>query len=328
MTNFNDQPDIETDLFGLPLQPEPMQPKSVATGVQKVIEVDPGDCRIWGGNPRHLARLNVASTTELRASIVAAGGQQIAAIARPCEGSDAKYEVIVGARRHWCICWLLNHGYSDLTFKLEVRDLTDAECFQLCTLENQDRRNVSEYETALSLKSALADLYDGHQGNLASAIGKDGSWVSRRMKLAELPVCIPNAYTDWSALKITHVPKITKVLKSQGETILQRARDMAAEHLRRDQAGVEPLSEFECFQMLTTGKTRPTKTAGPRKAVKKTKSETGDVAKYGPKRNPHLVLSTKSADKLVITVPRNTKATATVVLASIEKCLNDHLGKQ
>lgn len=323
MTNFDDQPDF----FGKPLQPHPIQPKPAAKGSQKVIEVDPGDCRIWGGNPRHLARLNVASTAELRASIVAAGGQQIAAIARPCDGADAKYEVIVGARRHWCICWLMNHGYSDLRFKLEVRDLTDADCFQLCTLENQDRRNVSEYETALSLKSALADLYDGHQGNLASAIGKDGSWVSRRMKLAELPVEMPNAYTDWSALKITHIPKITKALKSQGETILQRARDMAAEHVRRDQAGVEPLSEFECFQMLTASSTQASKATGPHKAAKKTKPGTGDVAKYGPKRTPHLVLSAKSADKLVITVPRNTKATAAVVLASIEKCLDDHLSK-
>ena len=44
------------------------------------------------------------------------------------------YEVVCGARRHWTVGWLRDHGYPDFRFLIEPRELTDEEAFRAADL--------------------------------------------------------------------------------------------------------------------------------------------------------------------------------------------------
>lgn len=105
MDNPNNPPaEIEKDLFGAPLVQVPKPAKRSTSTKGTILELDPLECRIWQHNPRQLAYLNEANTQSLVDSILSSGGQQVAAVGRLCQSGEHKYEVIVGARRHWSVC--------------------------------------------------------------------------------------------------------------------------------------------------------------------------------------------------------------------------------
>ena len=133
--------------------------------------VDPAICRIWPGHNRDYSSLNEDVCADLIASLRAQGKQELPAIVRRVSADPLyRFEVICGARRHWCVSWLRNHDYPDFKFVVEPRELTDEEAFRIADLENRSRKDLSDHERAVDYARAIERYYEGNQQRMADRL--------------------------------------------------------------------------------------------------------------------------------------------------------------
>ena len=206
----------------------------------KIRQVDPARCRMWAGHNRLYDLLDAENCASLIASIKALGRQEVPAIVRPVTGdADHDYEVVCGARRHFAVSWLREHEHrSDLPYVVDVRELGDEEAFRVADAENRDREDISDYERSRDYGRALAQYYQGNKKLMAERIGVDRSWLSRFVRIAEMPDEVVAAYGDPRRLGIKHAAELSPLLRSVGaKRLLEAARDLGAEQDRRRAAG-------------------------------------------------------------------------------------------
>ena len=206
----------------------------------RIREVDPARCHMWAGHNRMYELLDQENCASLIASIKALGRQEVPAIVRAVEGDpEHDYEVVCGARRHFAVSWLREREHrADLTYLIDVRDLSDEEAFRVADAENRDREDISDYERSRDYGRALATYYDGNKKLMAERIGVDRSWLSRYVRIAELPGVIVAAYGDPRRLGIKHAAELSPLLASIGERRLTKeARVIAGEQEARLSAG-------------------------------------------------------------------------------------------
>lgn len=202
-------------------------------------KVPPERCRIWVLHNRRYDMLSPENCADLIEGFRTKGGQEFPAIVRMVRENDQyDYEVICGARRHWTA----THLKMDLL--IEERELTDEEAFVLSDKENRDRKDISDYERALDYLHALDLYYGGVQSRMAQIIGMDPSVLSRYLDVARLDQSIVAAVADVREisrnqvreLKVVMEPgaKLTKPQADENrEAILERARELAAEEVKR-----------------------------------------------------------------------------------------------
>lgn len=202
-------------------------------------KVPPERCRIWALHNRRYDMLSPENCADLIEGFRTKGGQEFPAIVRMVRENDQyDYEVICGARRHWTA----THLKMDLL--IEERELTDEEAFVLSDKENRDRKDISDYERALDYLHALDLYYGGVQSRMAQIIGMDPSVLSRYLDVARLDQSIVAAVADVREisrnqvreLKVVMEPgaKLTKPQADENrEAILERARELAAEEVKR-----------------------------------------------------------------------------------------------
>ena len=210
----------------------------------RIRQVNPARCRMWAGHNRMYELLDQENCASLIASIKALGRQEVPAIARPIakdeEGDpEHDYEVVCGARRHFAVSWLREREHrADLTYLIDVRDLSDEEAFRVADAENRDREDISDYERSRDYGRALAAYYDGNKKLMAERIGVDRSWLSRFVRIAELPDVIVAAYGDPRRLGIKHAAELSPLLASiGGRRLTGEARVIAGEQEARLSAG-------------------------------------------------------------------------------------------
>jgi len=299
---------LDTDLFGNPVPsplPENSQPITVLGDIR---DVSPFDCVVWAGNPRQWDRLTEENTQELRDSILSSG-QQIPVIARLTNGSTARFEIVAGARRFWCIKWLAEHGHPEIQLRLDIRPMDDEAAFRLASLENNDRSGMSHYETAISLKQALGSYYGGSQVLLAKALGRSEAWVSRRMALAEIPVEVANCYPEFGDIPLKHGPEIVGLLRRDNEKLFAAAESLNELQAGRLSRGKGKLLAGECRNYLLrsfdseVGKPRP-------KAALPT---------LGPKQAPHAEVLKVKNGKMDLRVNLASKVKAEQVGSFVQK---------
>ncbi len=165
--------------------------------------VDPARCRIWPGNARLYAALTEDACRDLLDSMVAENGQKVPALGRRVEGDpDHDFEVIFGTRRHWSVSWLRAHNYPDMKFILQVQSLDDESAFRLADLENRTRQDVSDIERARNYAWALGAHYGGTQARMAERLKLSKGWLSKMLKVAELPDSVVGAYAHLGDLQL------------------------------------------------------------------------------------------------------------------------------
>lgn len=187
--------------------------------------VDPKTCRMWAGHNRLYDLLTPESCSDLIKSIKAIGRQEMPAIVRPVSGGAAEYEVICGARRHFAVSHLraVEHR-TDILYLVDIRDISDEEAFRLADLENREREDISDYERSRDYGRALAAYYDGNKALMAERIGVDRTWLSRFLRIAELPQVVLDAYGDVRGIGIRHAADLSPLLSSEaGPRILEEA---------------------------------------------------------------------------------------------------------
>lgn len=132
---------------------------------KKVLSIDPKRCRPWRLHNRRDSWLNDASLQSLADSIKAVSQRQYGLV-RKLEGDpDFDYEVIYGLRR--CSACLL---VGEL-FKAELTNADDAECYRLMHIENEESKDVSPLEKALSYKRAIEEGVYGDEKQLMATLG-------------------------------------------------------------------------------------------------------------------------------------------------------------
>jgi len=193
--------------------------------------VDPSDCRMWERHNRDYGLLNEENCRDLIDGIKAQGRQEFAAVVRPIDDPDFKYEVICGARRHFAISWLRANNYTQFKYLVEPRVMTDEEAFRLADIENREREDISDYERAIDYADAIARYYGGKQKAMAERLEVSQPWLSRYLALASLPAQIVNAFPTIRDLKERHAREIKSLLvrPATAEPLLAQAARIEAQ---------------------------------------------------------------------------------------------------
>ncbi len=174
--------------------------------------VDPLECRMWERHNRNYELLNEENCRDLIDGIRAQGRQEFAAVVRPIDDPDYKYEVICGARRHFAVSWLRDNNYTQFKYLIEAREMDDEEAFRLADIENREREDISDYERAIDYADAIARYYGGKQKSMAERLEVSQPWLSRYLALAALPEQVVNAFPSIRDLKERHARDLKPLL--------------------------------------------------------------------------------------------------------------------
>ncbi len=217
--------------------------------------VDPSTCQLWEHHNRRYDLLNEEKCADLIEGLKSQGRQEIPAIVRAINnGTNIKYEVIAGARRHWAISWLRANNYPDFQYLIDVRDLTDEQAFRLSDMENRDREDISDYERSLDYKKAISLYYDGVASRMAERIGYTNANLNYLLKLADLPEEIVSAFLDITEITINNGRQLAPLLKDrhQRSKLLSRANELAIEQATRKEKEENLLSGKEVMSQLVS----------------------------------------------------------------------------
>lgn len=123
-------------------------------------------------------RNNIDDTKELAKSIEQKGLLQPILV----RTLDGYFEVVAGNRRY-CACKAL--GWKKIA--CHIIELDDKQAFEVSLIENVQRKSLSPLDEATAFKTYVSDFGWGGVSDLASKIGKSLSYVTKRMKLLNLP---------------------------------------------------------------------------------------------------------------------------------------------
>jgi len=153
-----------------------------------IVEVNAFRCRVWHSHDRMEEHVS-EKTCEAEIRSFQAHGQLVPAIGRRLVNDpDYDVEIICGVRR------LFVARYLSRPLTIELREMTDRECFVAMDMENRQRKEVSPYERGLSYARWLRMGHFESQEDLGRAFSISTSQVSRLLKLARLPTVIVNAF--------------------------------------------------------------------------------------------------------------------------------------
>lgn len=176
------------------------------------IEIPPDACRPWKLADRPLSEME--HKAELMESFKSDRvGQLQPIIVRPVNDPAAPgiaYEVISG-RVRWMAAKELGVPVQAI-----VRDLTDREAYVVMSVENRQRKNISDWARAKSYQRALlTNIFDSAQ-ELAGVEGISKSTLSFYLGFAELPNTVAEAFGNIAAVSYRMGYAIAKACKSQG----------------------------------------------------------------------------------------------------------------
>jgi ParB family chromosome partitioning protein len=156
-------------------------------------------------------RLNVDEEyiTELAQSMES-NGQLQPILVRPLQSGD--YEIVAGEQRY-----LATRRAGLVTIPCIIKNMGDREAFEASLIENVQRKDLTDYELAVSLKRFLKkfpDNYPTHQ-SLAAKLGKSRAWITNHLRMLELdfPQEILEKLTEYQARTLLSIPpQIQKII--------------------------------------------------------------------------------------------------------------------
>jgi ParB family chromosome partitioning protein len=120
--------------------------------------------------------------TELAQSMES-NGQLQPILVRSIQSGD--YEIVAGEQRY-----LATKRTGLTTILCIIKNMNDREAFEASLIENVQRKDLTDYELAVSLKRFLVkfpDNYPTHQA-LAAKLGKSRVWVTHHLRMLDLEV--------------------------------------------------------------------------------------------------------------------------------------------
>lgn len=234
--------------------------RAASREVTQVTELllDPDRVRVWPGNARNYANLSETNCRELLDSLIAEGGQKFPALVRKIEGDpDHDYEVVAGTRRHWSISWLRRHSYPDMRFLAQVAKLDDETAFRLADIENRARADISDFERASNYAAALKTYYNNHLSRMAERLKLSKGWLSKMIRVAELPQDVIAAFGAPSDLQLKPAYALAQMIgqKDLAPAILAEAKNLAVIQQERRNTESPPLPANQVMKRLLSAQT-------------------------------------------------------------------------
>lgn len=159
-------------------------------------KVPPQVCRLWRYADRPEAE--AVHATEMAESFTADG--QIAAAVVRCihdpEQPDIRYEIICGHVR-WRAALAAN-----MDLEIDIRELDDRAAFRLMVKENELRRGLSDYATALRLRRVINDGLYRDRTTLAQDTGLSAAQLSYYLGFAELPQKVVSRFKNITTISV------------------------------------------------------------------------------------------------------------------------------
>jgi ParB family chromosome partitioning protein len=134
-------------------------------------------------------RANLSGLEELVGSIKANGLLQ-PIVVRPM---DTYFEIVAGNRRRKA-CELLRWK----KIACHVVHVNDKQAFEISLIENLHRETLAPIDEAMAYKAYVADFGWGGVSELAKKIGKSPSYITKKIKLLNLPGDIINSVAEMS----------------------------------------------------------------------------------------------------------------------------------
>lgn len=133
-------------------------------------------------------------------------------LVRPVEDPKIQYEIIFGERRFRASSHIAkeNGGLSKHRIPALVRDLSDSEAFDLMTIENLQRQDLTELEEAVSFKQYGEQHGEDSLAELAEKTGISLSYIRRRVLILDLPKYILKSW-DQGHLKYGHLELLARL---------------------------------------------------------------------------------------------------------------------
>ncbi|MCC2603685.1 ParB/RepB/Spo0J family partition protein [Sphingopyxis yananensis] len=219
--------------------------------------IDPARVRIWAGNARIQKQLSEENCRDLIDSILAEGGQKVAAVVRHLSGDpDHDYELIAGTRRHFSISWLRANNYPDMKLLAQVAELDDEAAFRLADIENRARKDISDIERARNYAEAVDRHYGGKAVRMAERLNLSKGWLSKMLKAATLPDAILSAFGNLTELSLNPAYKLAVAMddKLRAKIIRKEAELIAADNRKAMAQGLPPLAGAAAMARLMAAK--------------------------------------------------------------------------
>lgn len=189
--------------------------------------------------------LNRNRYSQLKISIELANGNVQPIKVRPvesetspegAEGSPAQFELVFGHLRHRACLEL------GLSVAAVISEVSDQDLVVEMTAENRTHGHLSLYEYGVTFQRVLQDGLFASERSLAQALGRDLRWVSKALKVGELPLEVVEAFDAPKHIRWSWVEPLLKACFAQPEAIRMQARRL------RDNAGV--LSAHDVYTHL------------------------------------------------------------------------------
>ena len=160
--------------------------------------VDPEICRPWRWADRPDSE---APHVDELAQSLDRDGQVAPAVARPVRDPEhpaIRYEIIAGYVRWKAALQVRRQLLVDIR-----PDLSDREAFSIMVVENELRRELSDYTRAKRYQRALDEGLFASKGELAEAMGLSNAQLSKYLGFAKLPSVVVGACRNITALPLT-----------------------------------------------------------------------------------------------------------------------------
>jgi ParB family transcriptional regulator, chromosome partitioning protein len=118
---------------------------------------------------------------------------------------EITFEIVAGIRRYLA-CKLL--GWKKIT--CHIVEVDDREAFEISLVENVQRHTLSPIEEAQAFKKYVRDYGWGGVLELSTRIGKSPSYITKRIKLLDLPEDVLEAITN-SSMSISTAEELLAV---------------------------------------------------------------------------------------------------------------------
>lgn len=130
-------------------------------------------------------------------------------LVRPVKANGSNFEIVAGERRYRALCQIAGDNGKTRIPSI-IQEMTDDESFDLMTIENLQREDLTEIEEARNFKAYLDRKGREALPDLADRVGINPRYIKRRITVLSLPANVLEAWED-GKIKYGHCEQLCRL---------------------------------------------------------------------------------------------------------------------